>query len=56
MKIVVEDPRRIIADAKARYFGAELTDRSLLPGREARIGSLRFEDWLRQSRQPRPPA
>jgi uncharacterized protein YbjT (DUF2867 family) len=47
-----EDPRRIIADPHARYFGAELTDQSLLPGRDARIGTLRFEDWLRQTLQP----
>jgi uncharacterized protein YbjT (DUF2867 family) len=44
-----EDPRRIIADPHALYFGAELDDQSLLPGPEARIGALRFEDWLRQS-------
>jgi uncharacterized protein YbjT (DUF2867 family) len=50
-----EDPRQIISDPRARYFGAELTDRSLLPGREARIGALRFEDWLRQSLQSRAP-
>jgi uncharacterized protein YbjT (DUF2867 family) len=49
-----EDPRRIVADPAARYFGAELTDRSLLPGEEARIGALRFEDWLRQSLQDAP--
>lgn len=48
-----EDPRRIIVDPHALYFGAELTDRSLLPGRDARIGTLRFEDWLRQTLQPR---
>ena len=47
-----EDPRRIIADPHALYFGAELTDQSLLPGRGARIGGLRFEDWLRQTLQP----
>jgi uncharacterized protein YbjT (DUF2867 family) len=47
-----EDPRRIIADPHALYFGAELTDQLLLPGRDARIGGLRFEDWLRQSLQP----
>ena len=48
-----EDPRRIIADPHALYFGAELTDQSLLPGRDARLAMLRFEDWLRQSLQPR---
>lgn len=47
-----EDPRRIIADPRARFFGAELNDQSMLPGREARIGALRFEDWLRQNLQP----
>lgn len=47
-----EDPRRIIADWHARYFGALLTDQSLLPGAEARIGTLRFEDWLRHELQP----
>jgi uncharacterized protein YbjT (DUF2867 family) len=46
-----EDPRRIIADRRAPYFGAELNDQSLLPGRDASIGALRFEDWLRQSLQ-----
>jgi uncharacterized protein YbjT (DUF2867 family) len=48
-----EDPRRIIADPHALYFGAELNDQSLLPGRDARIGALRFEDWLRQTLQSR---
>jgi uncharacterized protein YbjT (DUF2867 family) len=44
------DPRRVIADVHARYFGAELDDRSLAPGDDARIATTRFEDWLRQSR------
>jgi uncharacterized protein YbjT (DUF2867 family) len=48
-----EDPRRLIADPHAPYFGAELNDDSLLPGRDARIGVLRFEDWLRQTLQAR---
>ena len=47
-----EDNRRVVADVHARYFGAELEERSLLPGPEAYIGSLRFEDWLRESLQP----
>jgi uncharacterized protein YbjT (DUF2867 family) len=44
-----DDPRRVIADAHARYFGAELDDRSLTPGENARIAPTRFEDWLSQS-------
>ena len=41
------DPREVIADAHARYFGAELNDQSLTAGNNARIGSKRFEDWLK---------
>lgn len=47
-----EDPRRLIADWRALYFGAELEGHSLLPASDARIGGLRFEDWLRQTLQP----
>jgi uncharacterized protein YbjT (DUF2867 family) len=43
------DPRRVTADVRARYFGAELDDRSLTPGTNARIAPTRFEDWLSQS-------
>ena len=40
------DPRKVIADPKAKYFGAELTERSLVPGGDAQLGETRFEDWL----------
>jgi uncharacterized protein YbjT (DUF2867 family) len=40
------DPRRVIADVGARYFGAELDDHSLTPGSNPRIAPTRFEDWL----------
>jgi uncharacterized protein YbjT (DUF2867 family) len=43
------DRRRVRADPHARYFGAELDDRSLTPGDEPLIGSTRFADWLGQS-------
>jgi uncharacterized protein YbjT (DUF2867 family) len=43
---VTKDPRRVAADIHARYFGAELDDRSLTPGNDPRLGSVRFEDWL----------
>ena len=46
-----EDPRKVVADAKARYFGLELNDRSLTPDEGARLGATRLEDWLRQSRR-----
>jgi uncharacterized protein YbjT (DUF2867 family) len=44
-----DDPRRVTADVHARYFGAELDDKSLIPGDDARIAPTRFEDWLSQS-------
>jgi uncharacterized protein YbjT (DUF2867 family) len=44
--IATKDPRRVAADIHARYFGAELDDQSLTPGKNPRLGSVRFEDWL----------
>ena len=44
-----DDRREVTADVHARYFGAELDDRSLTPGDDARIAPTSFEDWLSQS-------
>jgi uncharacterized protein YbjT (DUF2867 family) len=41
-----KDARKVAADVRARYFGAELDDQSLTPGKNPRLGSLRFADWL----------
>jgi uncharacterized protein YbjT (DUF2867 family) len=46
------NPRRVIADPQAVYFGVRLDDRSLIPGDNPRIGAMRFEDWLSRSRHP----
>jgi uncharacterized protein YbjT (DUF2867 family) len=43
------DPREVVADSHARYFGAELGERSLVPDTDARLGDVRFQDWLRDS-------
>lgn len=43
------DPRKVIGDPHALYFGAELDDRSLVPGANARIGAKSFEDWFQQA-------
>jgi uncharacterized protein YbjT (DUF2867 family) len=40
------DPRHVVADPDARYFGTTLTDTSLLPAENAELGETRFEDWL----------
>jgi uncharacterized protein YbjT (DUF2867 family) len=41
-----DDPRTVVADPDTRYFGATLTNGSLLPGENAQLGETRFEDWL----------
>jgi uncharacterized protein YbjT (DUF2867 family) len=43
------DPREVIADPHARYFGTELSERSLVPDDGAVLAETRFEDWLNQS-------
>jgi uncharacterized protein YbjT (DUF2867 family) len=42
------DPRQVVADPHAQYFGVELKDDSLVPGSNARLGRIRFNDWLNQ--------
>jgi uncharacterized protein YbjT (DUF2867 family) len=43
------DPRQVVTDPHARYFGAELAERSLVPGPGAHLGSTTFADWLARS-------
>ena len=45
------DPREVVADPHARYFGAELSEYSLVPETNALLGEIRFEDWLARSAQ-----
>jgi uncharacterized protein YbjT (DUF2867 family) len=47
--VASKDPREVIADPHARYFGTELSERSLVPGNDALLGKTRFEDWLSRS-------
>ena len=42
------DPRDVVADPHARYFGAELDERSLVPAGDARLGVIHFHEWLGQ--------
>jgi uncharacterized protein YbjT (DUF2867 family) len=43
-----KDPREVIADPQASYFGIKVTENTLIPGNEARLGERRFENWLSQ--------
>ncbi len=54
-----DDPREVIADPDARYFGARLDERTLVPDDDARLGETHFEDWLNQQKSlatPRRPS
>jgi uncharacterized protein YbjT (DUF2867 family) len=42
------DPREVVTDPQARYFGIAPSERTLLPGSDARIADMRLEDWLKQ--------
>ena len=39
------DPREVVTDRHARYFGAELSEGSLVPGGEAVLARTRYGDW-----------
>jgi len=43
------DPRKVTADVHAPYFGTEVNDQSLTPGKKARLAPTRFEQWLSRS-------
>lgn len=42
----INDPRMVVSDEHARYYGAELSDEMLVPGDNPRIGSVNFKAWL----------
>jgi len=52
----LKDPREVIPDSNARYSGAKLSEKTLLPGNNARLGETRFETWLTQPARQIPSA
>jgi uncharacterized protein YbjT (DUF2867 family) len=51
-----KDPRHVVTDARAPYYGLHVTDeRALIPGDKPRIGATRFADWLARSARPTTP-
>jgi uncharacterized protein YbjT (DUF2867 family) len=46
----IGDPRVVVSDPEARYFGGRVEVRSLVPLGEARLGRIGFDEWLRRSR------
>jgi uncharacterized protein YbjT (DUF2867 family) len=45
----VGDPREVVRDPEARYFGGRVEERSLVPLGEARLGHIGLDEWLRRS-------
>jgi uncharacterized protein YbjT (DUF2867 family) len=43
------DPREVVTDPHAPYYGAELHERTLVPAAGARLAETRYDDWLNQS-------
>jgi uncharacterized protein YbjT (DUF2867 family) len=43
-----KDPREVVTDPQARYFGGIPSERTLVPGDGARLGEIRFQEWLGQ--------
>jgi len=52
----LKDPREVVADPNARYAGAKISEKTLLPGNNARLGEIRFEAWLTQPAAQMPSA
>jgi uncharacterized protein YbjT (DUF2867 family) len=43
-----DDPREVVTDPRARYFGISPSERTLLPGVDAHLAATRFSDWFEQ--------
>jgi len=46
------DPRQVVRDPEARYWGGRVEELSLVPLAEARLGRIGLDEWLRRSRAP----
>jgi hypothetical protein len=45
----VGDPRAVVRDPEARYFGGRVVEHTLVPLGEARLGPIGLDEWLRRS-------
>ncbi|EJL87519.1 putative nucleoside-diphosphate sugar epimerase [Herbaspirillum sp. CF444] len=48
----IGDARHVVPDPEALYFGVRLNDKSLMPGNDARLGTVNFATWFSQSKKP----
>lgn len=51
--VATQDPRKVVADTHARYFGAALQDDTLVPGKDPRLGAVTYETWMSQPKPAR---
>ena len=49
-----KDPREVVTDPDAPYFGSVLSERSLMPGHDARLGKVTFQAWQQEGQTPTP--
>jgi uncharacterized protein YbjT (DUF2867 family) len=42
------DPREVVTDPNALYYGVRVSERTLVPEEDAKLGEIRFKDWLAQ--------
>ncbi len=47
-----KDPRTVVVDPEARYFGVKLEQNSLIPGPDAKLGKTRFDWWIENVAPP----
>jgi hypothetical protein len=47
-----KDPRKVVTDPDARYSGVKLSENSLIPGKDAKLGSTKFDRWLQNVAPP----
>jgi hypothetical protein len=40
------DLRKVLTDEQAPYYGVRLSERTLVPGPDAELGKLTFDEWL----------
>jgi uncharacterized protein YbjT (DUF2867 family) len=43
-----KDPREVVTDPHGRYYGTDVKERTLLPEDDAKVGKIRFDEWLAQ--------
>lgn len=48
-----KDPRKVVPDAEARYFGLKLNNQSLTPGDKPRLGTTGFDAWFSKTQAPK---